>query len=391
MTEVPFKNLKVGGFRGLVGLELESCGPVNLLVGENNSGKTSILEALLLLSGPMDVGQWMAAVELRGAWPLVDARFAFGGGLGRLEGVAWLFPRVSGEMQPLVLEADGERPIHGITARAEWVIGDPPGRPMATQLELVEGVNKRFQGDTSEPGLSLELELFSREPRLEPATPTRNFRMLLWRGGRSTVRRPHGSIDEAWPVVFASSISHRSDGYLTAQVGMLLRKKERKDNALALLRELDPDIVDMLVVTPEKPEGENLALPRRMFAPSLHIEHAKSGLVPVQVMGDGTRRAIHLAALLTDVGPGGVLLVDELEVGMHTSVLRNVFGWLWRACEASGVQLFATTHSLEAVDCILESVPDRELALYRLEKGSARRFDGKTLRMARVDLGQEVR
>lgn len=379
MTEVPFKNLKIGGFRGLRDLELEACGPVNLLVGGNNSGKTSVLEALLLLSGPMNVGQWMAAVELRGAWPFVDAR---PGRLQRVDALTWLFPREASQLLPISIRAEGARHVRGFVARTEWVVGEPPEQPVTTSTEMIEG-SRYPESEGPQEGLSLELELD------EYGDTTERYRMLLWRYARG-LRRVSAHGDESWPVVFANPISHRSDGFLTNRVGGLIRKK-RKEQALELLRTLDQNIVDLVMVSPEEPEGDRAMRPLPGMGPSLHVEHATVGLVPVHAMGDGTRRAIHLAALLADVGPSGVLLIDELEVGMHTSVLRDVFRWLWHACETAQVQLFATTHSLEAVDCILEAVPDRDLVLYRLEGGKARRFDGETLRTARVELGQEVR
>ena len=54
-------SLTIGAFRGLRDVKLEGLGSVNVLVGDNNSGKTSVLEALALgslwltdrLSGPL--------------------------------------------------------------------------------------------------------------------------------------------------------------------------------------------------------------------------------------------------------------------------------------------------------------------------------------------------
>ena len=46
-----FKNARIENFRGISSLKIEDMGRVNLLVGQNNSGKTSVLEALFLLTG----------------------------------------------------------------------------------------------------------------------------------------------------------------------------------------------------------------------------------------------------------------------------------------------------------------------------------------------------
>ena len=46
-------------------MSLEGLGRLNLLVGENNSGKTSVLEALSILCNPMDPYEWLAMVRRR--------------------------------------------------------------------------------------------------------------------------------------------------------------------------------------------------------------------------------------------------------------------------------------------------------------------------------------
>lgn len=70
------------------------------------------------------------------------------------------------------------------------------------------------------------------------------------------------------------------------------------------------------------------------------------------------------------------------------------------------VQLFATTHSLEAVDALLQSIEamenlngqnnsSKDFVLYRLEgengKNLARRFNSEKLHILREELGQEIR
>ena len=46
-----FKNFRVRNFRGLYDLSIEKTGHINLIAGRNNSGKTTLLEAIFLLSG----------------------------------------------------------------------------------------------------------------------------------------------------------------------------------------------------------------------------------------------------------------------------------------------------------------------------------------------------
>lgn len=391
----PFGDLQIRAFRGLRDLTLERCGAVNLLVGANNSGKTSLLEALLLLANPLDIAQWEAAVALRRTWPLADVRFR---GAERLDSLMWLFPRNGREVAPI--EIGGENPTVHLSASAERIVGVPPPKPIYTANGMVEGsvvapsAEEGNSDDTPQNGLTIDLHHTQRDaPRQVEFFngEETSFRMVLWEygRGRSVIRRTSENIRQTLPIAFATPISHRSDGYLAERVSKAMRTK-RKRRILELLRTLDHDIIDLIILTPEESEA-NSPLPLRGRLASLHVEHAKAGLVPIHAMGDGTRRAIHFAALLANIDRGGVLLIDELEVGMHSSVLRDVFSWLGAACQEAGVQLFATTHSLEAIDAVLEAVPDENLVLYRLKKGQARRYGGELLRTARVELGQEVR
>jgi len=62
MTTV-LKKLSLVAYRGISGLVLEGLSPVSLVVGANNSGKSSILEAAGLLRSP--VGESRVVIRQR--------------------------------------------------------------------------------------------------------------------------------------------------------------------------------------------------------------------------------------------------------------------------------------------------------------------------------------
>ena len=112
--------------------------------------------------------------------------------------------------------------------------------------------------------------------------------------------------------------------------------------------------------------------------------------------GDGLRRVFTLASAI----PGakdGLLLIDELEIAVHTRMLEKTFNWLVEFCCKYNVQLFATTHSLETIDAIIEICKGEEIDLvgYRLQKGdvqtTTKRFDKEYLTQLREELGVDVR
>jgi predicted ATPase len=92
-----------------------------------------------------------------------------------------------------------------------------------------------------------------------------------------------------------------------------------------------------------------------------------------------------------------VLLLDEVETALHPDALASIFRFLVQACRATGVQLFVTTHSLEAVDAMLRSVGaevDGLVAYHLPPRGSshsAYRLSGESIRSMRTEGGLDLR
>ena len=59
------ESITIHQFRGLRDVKLEHLGQVNLLVGINNSGKTSVLEALSIYCHPLDIRVWLSTARQR--------------------------------------------------------------------------------------------------------------------------------------------------------------------------------------------------------------------------------------------------------------------------------------------------------------------------------------
>src|SRR5579872_1641950 len=60
------QSIHIEGYRGFTDFEMNGLGRVNLLVGANNSGKTSVLEALFLLSSRGDTSAIWQVLSRRG-------------------------------------------------------------------------------------------------------------------------------------------------------------------------------------------------------------------------------------------------------------------------------------------------------------------------------------
>lgn len=78
-------------------------------------------------------------------------------------------------------------------------------------------------------------------------------------------------------------------------------------------------------------------------------------------MGDGMWRMLAMAIMLTQCR-GGVLLIDEIDSGLHYSIMGQMWKLIFNAAKELDVQVFATTHSSDCVYSLadLRKEVDRE-------------------------------
>ena len=99
-------------------------------------------------------------------------------------------------------------------------------------------------------------------------------------------------------------------------------------------------------------------------------------LIPVQLMGDGISRILSLALAIAS-NPSGIVLVDEIENGIHHSVMEKVWKALGAFALSYDVQIFATTHSYECIGAAyraFEYDDEDELRLFRIEKDGQSKY-----------------
>jgi hypothetical protein len=303
MTTV-LQKLSLVAYRGVSGLVLDGLAPVSLVVGANNAGKSSILEAAGLLLRPPDPSQWISAVRHRD----ID--------MSLVDGLWSLFP--GGE----VLHPDeGASTSEQIAVRGSTPNGERflEARCFAAQSagSEVEALSARIEVMVDGlPAVTLKF----------PSTAGVTHQVPTYR------------------VFMVTPSTHYSTKALVEHLSRVV-DDGKKDLAVHLLQMFDPDALDLDVVASGGREA-------------VRVTHRARGVVDLSSFGDGMRRSAALALALTRASQG-VLLVDDIEAGIHHSVLRPVLAKLIEAAATSQVQILATTHSLEAVDAIIGSVEDR--------------------------------
>jgi AAA15 family ATPase/GTPase len=76
--------------------------------------------------------------------------------------------------------------------------------------------------------------------------------------------------------------------------------------------------------------------------------------VPLHSLGDGVSRLFEIILSIVNV-VGGICLIDEFENGLHWSVQEKVWEIIFKTAKDTNVQIFATTHSKDAVETFIET------------------------------------
>ena len=110
--------------------------------------------------------------------------------------------------------------------------------------------------------------------------------------------------------------------------------------------------------------------------------------IPVGSLGDGVWRMLSLAVALSQA-KGNLFLIDEVDTGLHHTVMHAMWKLVYEAAKQFEVQVFATTHSYDCVHSLAKICDDaegdqKEITIQRIEAGKSKAvaFTPKQIQMA---------
>ena len=327
--------LDLHGYRGFKSFGLPDLKRVNLLVGKNNCGKTSILEAMEFLiskgnpivldrsarrRGELNFPDGTEPSSPYGRETLPDVSHLFFG--RRLEpGVGF---RISSQEDfgPILVEI-----LSSTDVEHELSSGDPDGRRRRLFLE-----------DQSEPTPALGLRITGNVPPWLPIFPVAEDGSISFSRSIRFRRSWSGNVPGVPSLQLLTSDSLQPDSMRAVWDKVVAEGRESEViNAMKLL---ESDLVSIHFLT-----GNAY---RRTSGGVLVGFRDNSRRLPLGSYGDGMRRLLALSLSLVRTADG-FLLIDEIDTGLHFSVMEEMWKLVVNTARESNVQVFATTHSY---DCI---------------------------------------
>lgn len=340
MSSLHYPDLYIKGFRGIKELSIPRLGRVTLITGKNNTGKSSVLEALRLHAENAVAPVIRSILEYREEyiWRANEEERPFEpDGEFHISPLFHGFPQLSEDFGPIVISTRGRSYPMNLTMQVAWFGGGPdPDEPR----RLVTRGDALF-GET-EGVYVLVAETEDEEQRIRPLESLLRHVPPLGRRGRL------GPAEEArMPSVFVSPYG----GERTSALGRLwdgIALTDGEEDVVEALRIIDPHISAVSMIGGEAPSRRRIAIVRA---------DNFSRPVALRSFGDGVNRLFAMALSLVNARDG-ILLIDEFENGLHYSVQLDAWRMIFKLAQRLDVQVFATTHSWDTIEAFQKAAAE---------------------------------
>ena len=377
-------SLGIRNYRNLKSLDIEKLARVNLIAGKNNTGKTSLLEAVSL---------YASGGSLTLTNDLLKVRGEFYGSEHSLERIRWAYTSLFHDRREGFL--DGDQIVVGPLQDVEVGLNNPDQlydslmirfvKMVEEVFELVEAKTnrkstrrqwRRLEDDEQIPGpyrIALSIH-FKRDDSA--------IYFLDNIGEEPLIRYSFRDVKGLPNCQFVTARTYYEESKYAAWSKIALTKKE--DYVVQALKTIEPNITRFAYI-----EDNDEQKPIVLISGTI-------GRIPLQSMGDGINRILAIILALVNA-EDGYLLIDEFENGLHHTVQEDLWKMIFQLATELNVQVFATTHSedcVEAFENVLNNGNQNEGLFIRLEKrGEVIKsvlFDAKELQVA-TDHAIEIR
>ncbi len=310
-----FAEIGIENFRGIRHLALKNIKQINLLVGKNNCGKSSVLDAIFLLSGFSN--------------PLLNVRINQFRDYDKLD------------EDDLVLNFYNMLPENHIHIHGSMMGGavrDLKIVPLASESKHVLPKDNVSAQSLSNKEANISNGLAMNFSYVTGSGEKKNGSSAIVITNQDNVKiRSQKDYEETLSGVYINSkfaFSIAAD-YLTNII------QEKQEHVIVeILRQIDPKIKSISVLK----SGVN-------------VDIGLSRLVPINMLGDGVRKML---AIITSLHAckDGVIFIDEIDNGLHFSSLSSLWKAIIKTSELLNVQVFATTHNIESLQSLNKVLGD---------------------------------
>ena len=329
-------SLKIQNFRLLEDVEVKKLGHVNLIVGKNNSGKSTVLEALALLASGFELATVSRLTKNREVNRHVSNN-------EKIKDYSSLSFKYLFNIESLK------------NRESKVTIGND-------SLYISFKYGNLFSADSKEDGVYYcHIAGRNYDDRLVVSS---NFELNHLDVSNSffefkTYPILNFQYVDTNPVDIMKLAGEWDDILLT----------EAEDLAIKMLQLIEPKIIDLAFINQDNQR-----------TPFVRLKEV-SERIPLHNMGDGIFRLLQIILKVLQARDG-FLLIDEFENGLHYSVQPDVWRLIFELSKRYNIQVFATTHSWDCIESFAQVAKEREDlegVLFRMGRSVRKSDNGKVI------------
>lgn len=294
-----FTKINIESYKGIDNLNLRNLNKINIFAGLNNSGKTSLLEAVYLLSLQNDIGAYFKKIRLKNK-------------LQKLSPV-WLNQMMSSDIS-----------ISGVFNDCE------------TSVKF-----KKFEAtkiDKKDDYIASYL--------IESCVDKRDLDNTVHTFAHQALVRENEKVERLCNSSFKSPYFYDFDEVLkehTKSVEIKHNGKTLLNIVVEFLKEIDTTIKDVRLV-----DSDDI---KRFIIESSKFNDRD---LDITNYGEGLQRVFQIALSFASCR-NGIICIDEFETAIHYSLLVRFTKFIQELAETFNVQVFLTSHSKECIDAFLKN------------------------------------
>jgi AAA15 family ATPase/GTPase len=370
-------SLEIKNYRNLKHLQIQKLGRVNLIVGKNNTGKTSVLEAISIHQQKGEL-EWIfqEILDKRNENLVNEDKKNYQDLM--LQSLSYIFNnRITLNSSVEMGELFNERKtiikiVKYIRPKMDFTDEQQPPEELKGFLSMMERLNTQWvEVEANYRGSKTGIVIQNGEKQdLKTLDKDRDFIEFM------NASQNGENQFEGLKFIRSRDIQRTDNVDLWAKIALT----EDENQVIEVLKILEENIDRLTFVRVENSDEQT---------PIVKLKGIQQTW-PLSSMGDGINRLLTFILNLINC-KDGYLLIDEFENGLHHSVQGKLWEVIFYLSEKLNIQVFATTHSSDSVRSFAQTLKDKKLpeefgCLVRLENHDgniiAREYDYNVLQSA---------
>ena len=373
-------NLTISGYRRYENLMLDPLGRINIILGNNNVGKTSILESVFAWACGKSMVPFVRVPLTRCRYMFYQSQYIMMEELlsavhdrssvpfymsfsGSIDGKNESFEH---KIDPYALLSEYDSSYKSSEGRIDWPIND-------STLQSTSSHNMPWSGITQVPIAKWTITHNQKDPvDADLVFPFQNI---------ANVKPFHNA-------KFVDLLAFTSMAEIV-QIYASLKRQQLLISVVEQMHSVFPDIAGFDMIP--YPDGSQSPV---------SIVKKDGTMLPIFAYGDGVQKWFYLIGSFV-LHRGSIICIDEIDVGFHPTAQKEFCSHVIRTAMENQVQLFLTTHNIEFIDEFLSAAQEldieqkkdiRVLTIREHEQGmQIRNIDADESKRARDNLNLELR